>query len=209
MKPLSLGIFAFIISSITVIAAPTGKPDLVNGKKLAEQACVSCHAADGNSSVAKYPRLAGQNPAYAYVQAIAIKKGTRVSQNTDEMKNSPFVVDKSDKDMWDAVSYYATQTPKQGETNSTDPEVLSLGKQIYRGGKADIKLPSCASCHGPSGAGMPPIFPRISSQQSVYVEVQLKDFRSGKRSHEMMDPIATRLTDKEISAVANYIQGLR
>lgn len=208
MKPLSLGILAFIISSISVVAAPPGKPDLVNGKKMAEEACVSCHAADGNSAIAKYPRLAGQNPIYAYAQAIAIKNGSRVSANTDEMKNSPFVINKTDKDMWDAVSYYSIQSPKQGESNPK-PEQLVLGKQIYRGGKANIKLPSCASCHGPSGAGMPPIFPRVSSQQATYVELQLKDFRSGKRSHEMMDPIATRLTDEEISAVANYIQGLR
>ncbi len=208
MKRLSLGLLTLILSTIPVVAAPPGKADLINGKKLAEEACVSCHAADGNSAIAKYPRLAGQHPVYAYLQAIAIKNGTRVSGNTEEMKSSPFVLTKTDKDMWDAVSYYATQIPKQGESEPK-PEMMVLGKKIYRGGKAEIKLPSCASCHGPNGAGIPQIFPRISSQQAAYIDSQLKDFRSGKRQHPMMDPIASRLSDSEIAAVANYVQGLR
>jgi cytochrome c553 len=40
----------------------------------------------------------------------------------------------------------------------------------------------------------------------------LKDFRSGDRSNDnakMMRNVVARMTDKEIAAVAQYVQGLR
>ena len=42
-----------------------------------------------------------------------------------------------------------------------------------------------------------------------YVVAQMQAFRSGERVHNMMAPVATRLTDQQIDDVANYIQGLR
>ncbi|MBP6563106.1 MAG: cytochrome c, partial [Neisseriaceae bacterium] len=70
------------------------------------------------------------------------------------------------------------------------------------------KIPACMSCHGPNGAGMPDIYPRIGGQHADYIVEQMTAFRTGQRVHNMMDPIATRLSDDEIAAVANYVQGL-
>jgi len=71
-------------------------------------------------------------------------------------------------------------------------------------------VPACASCHGPSGAGLPKQFPRVGGQHADYTLVQLKAFRTGERANApMMMAISTKMTDAEMAAVADYIQGLR
>ena len=40
-----------------VAAAP--KADIAKGKEIATNICASCHAADGNSGIAMYPKLPG------------------------------------------------------------------------------------------------------------------------------------------------------
>jgi cytochrome c553 len=72
------------------------------------------------------------------------------------------------------------------------------------------KVPACASCHGANGAGLPKQFPRLSGQHSEYTLTQLRNFRTGDRANApMMMTIATKMTDAEMAAVADYIQGLR
>jgi len=67
------------------------------------------------------------------------------------------------------------------------------------------------SCHGPSGRGIPPRFPRVSGQHAVYSESQLLAFKTGKRSNdnETMTRIAFRMSESEIKAVAHYMSGLK
>ncbi len=68
------------------------------------------------------------------------------------------------------------------------------------------------ACHGPAGTGNPQAnFPSLAGQHAAYTEKALKDFRSGGRENDMnqmMRGVAARLTDTEIAAVAQYIQGL-
>ena len=54
-------------------------------------------------------------------------------------------------------------------------------------------------------------FPGLSGQHADYTALQLKNFRSGVRANDagsMMRGIAKKMTDAEIEAVAQYIQGL-
>jgi len=54
-------------------------------------------------------------------------------------------------------------------------------------------------------------FPRISGQHAAYIEKALKDFRGGARANDpqkMMQGVTARMTDAEIAAVAQYVQGL-
>jgi cytochrome c553 len=69
------------------------------------------------------------------------------------------------------------------------------------------------ACHGPAGLGNPAAnFPRISGQHAAYIDKALKDFRAGTRNNDvnkMMQGVAAKMTDEEIAAVAEYVQGLR
>ena len=84
--------------------------------------------------------------------------------------------------------------------------------RIYRGGIADKGVPACASCHGPTGQGIPSQFPRLSGQWAEYSVTQLLAFTQGpgaRNNNDAMHTIASRLSDSEIKAVSDYIAGLR
>ena len=55
-------------------------------------------------------------------------------------------------------------------------------------------------------------YPALRGQHAKYVENQLHNFASGVRHNEnaikMMQILASRMTNREIKAVASYIQGL-
>jgi len=89
-------------------------------------------------------------------------------------------------------------------------DLITLGEKVYRGGNHQTGVSACMSCHGPSGHGIPPRFPRLSGQHPAYVENQLLSFKSAKRTNEgdTMTRIAFRMSEREIKAVAEYISGL-
>jgi cytochrome c553 len=114
------------------------------------------------------------------------------------------------EDMQNLAVYFGGQQSKPRPAR--DAELVKLGEAIYRGGVSSRKVPACASCHGPNGAGIPAQFPRIAGQHSQYTEQELRRFRTSERANDpnrMMRLVAQKLSDKEISALAQYIQGLR
>jgi cytochrome c553 len=106
------------------------------------------------------------------------------------------------------AAFYGSKKPVPGVARNKD--TLALGERIYRGGIMARQVPSCAGCHGPSGAGIPAQYPRLSGQHADYTEAQLKAFASGTRGNNAaMTTIAGRLNEREIKALADYISGLR
>ena len=89
---------------------------------------------------------------------------------------------------------------------------VEAGQTIYRAGNMASGVTACVACHGPNGGGNPMArFPGLSGQHADYTALQLKNFRSGVRANDagsMMRGIAKKMTDAEIEAVAQYIQGL-
>ena len=201
MKRLSLIATALLFSAWAGAAGPAANVE--RGKQVATTVCASCHAVDGNSGIATYPRLAGQNAFYIEQNAKLIRDGKRTTGNAKEMRDQMGAV--SDQDLKDAALYFSKQYPKAGEVNpKNNPE---LGAKIFRGGIGERKVPACMSCHGPNGAGMPNEYPRISGQHAGYVETELKAYRDGVRKNAKMEKVAKMLTAEEMKAVANFIQG--
>jgi cytochrome c553 len=195
---LGLGL-AVLVATPSALAAG----DAAAGKKKAG-VCAACHGADGNGGGdPSWPKLAGQHEDYIVMQLEAFKSGKR----KDPMM-SPMATPLSKKDMQDVAAYFASLSVKPGAARSK--QLADKGERLYRGGNAKVGVSACMSCHGPSGHGIPPRFPRISSQKAIYTEKQLLAFRAEKRPSEadMMTRIAQRMTDAEIKAVAEYIAGL-
>jgi len=69
---------------------------------------------------------------------------------------------------------------------------------------APAKLPVCITCHGQQGISVAPDAPHLAAQPKIYLEQQLRAFRDGKRSHEVMNVVAKPLTDAEIEALAAW-----
>jgi cytochrome c553 len=181
----------------------TAKPDLAKGAAQFGQVCVACHAADGNSTIPANPKLAQQHPEYLMKQLQEFKAGKR-----DNALMKGFASALSDDDMRNVAFWLTTQKAKLGE--ATNKDLVSMGERIYRGGIADRQIAACAGCHGPSGAGIPAQYPRLSGQHAEYTETQLKSFRDGVRKNSVqMTMVAAKMNDREIKAVADYVAGLR
>jgi cytochrome c553 len=179
------------------------KPDLVKGEASFTAVCAACHAADGNSGTPANPKLAQQHPEYLVKQLQEFKSGKR---NNAVMKG--FASALSDEDMRNIAFWLASKSAKPGAAK--DKALVALGEKIYRGGIAERQIAACAGCHSPNGAGIPAQYPRLSGQHADYTFAQLTQFRDGSRGNsQQMMQVASRMNDREIKAVSDYIAGLR
>ncbi|URI10732.1 cytochrome c4 [Aquincola tertiaricarbonis] len=204
MKSLIALIFAAVLApAFAAEGTAAAKPDLTKGQAIATQVCVACHAVDGNRGSPAYPILQGQHPEYLSKQLHEFKSGKR--------KNAimqGFAAQLSDEDMRNVSAFYASKQAKPGF--ATNKDTVALGESIYRGGIAAKAVPACAGCHSPTGAGIPSQYPRLGGQHGAYTEAQLVAFRSGARGNNpQMMAIASKMSDAEMKAVADYIAGLR
>jgi cytochrome c553 len=209
MKKWFAVVATLILTGLTGLASAAGDPAAGQQKAAA---CTACHGADGNSANGEWPKLAGQHPSYTVKQLqnfkAQLEPNPQVVRVNEIMKGMAAPL--SEQDMEDLAAYFANQAISPG---SADPELLETGQALYQGGNLNTGVPACTGCHGPTGRGNPAAgFPSLHAQHAQYTETQLKAFRSMQRANDpgkMMRNIASRMTDKEIQAVASYIQGLR
>jgi cytochrome c553 len=71
-----------------------------------------------------------------------------------------------------------------------------------------VRANQCFVCHGADGLSKQPDAPNLAGQNETYVIKALKDYRSGKREHEVMSMMAKNLTDDDITNVAAYFSGI-
>ena len=166
--------------------------------------CAACHGEDGNSVSPEWPKLAGQGEAYIIKQLTNFKSGARQNAIMNGMAAAL-----SEQDMADVAAFFASQKRKIGNTSK---DLLTQGEKLYRGGNSASGVSACLGCHGPSGAGNPAAkFPSLGGQHATYVANQLKGFKAGARTNDpnkMMQMVAAQMTDAEIKAVSEYVQGL-
>lgn len=179
--------------------------DAAKGATIANGVCAACHGTDGNSPIPANPSLAGQHPEYIVKQLRNYKSGERKNPIMNGMA-APL----SDEDMLNVAAHFAQQKPRPGAAQ--DAKLVTAGQKLYRGGNSQSGVAACAGCHSPNGAGIPAQYPRLKGQHAEYTLAQLKAFRAGERANDsgsMMRAIAGRMTDAEMSAVAEYIAGLK
>ncbi len=166
--------------------------------------CAACHSADGNSLTPSFPKLAGQGERYLIKQMQDVQSGVR------EIATMAGILDNlNDQDFADIAAFYAAQTASIG---ATKPKLAAAGEMLYRAGNAAKGIAACAACHSPTGMGNALAgYPALGGQHAEYTAQQLKAFRAGMRNNDdaqMMRQVSALLSDKEIEAVASYIQGL-
>ena len=190
-----------------------GAPAMAAGDPAAGEAqvaaCAACHGQDGATGLdPTYPNLAGQNEKYLTHQLMEIRDGGRNIALMAGQLNG-----KSDQDLADMAAYYASLPAKISQAQGDD-ETLAKAQNIYRGGIAEKGVAACTACHAPSGNGNAAAgYPDIGGQPTGYTIAQLTAYREGDRTTDenmggMMRGVARGLTDKEIAALADYIQGL-
>lgn len=198
-----------VSASTTVLANSELKGDPATGKTKSAT-CAACHGADGNSTNPEWPKLAGQSESYLFKQLKNFKAGQEAADGRYNASMAPMVAGLSEQDMADLAAYFAAQEPTPGEADQT---MVELGRQVFKGGNNASGVAACAACHGPNGNGNPAAkFPMLSGQHAKYTVMQLEAFSKGQRANDagqMMRNIASKMTDEEMAAVAEYISGLQ
>jgi len=184
--------------------------DAAKAKSIAAQVCAACHADDGNSIGPANPKIAGQHPEYLHKQLADFRAQGGKKPVRDNPVMTSMVANLSEADLKNLAAYYAGQKLKPAA--AADKELAAAGQKLWRGGNVQTGVPACAGCHGPTGAGIPAQYPRIAGQYAEYLAAQLRGFKEGGRANDpngMMRGVASRMSEREIKAVAEYAAGLR
>jgi len=104
VRPLLLAACAGVGLLVCTTAGAAG--DVAAGKAKSV-VCAACHGAEGISSNALWPNLAGQHAAYMVKQLKAFKSGAR-----KDPVMSPMAAPLSDQDMENLAAYFASLKPK-------------------------------------------------------------------------------------------------
>ncbi|WP_393935548.1 c-type cytochrome [Aeromonas rivipollensis] len=168
--------------------------------------CATCHSMNGVPKESNIPNLWGQSEAYLTEQLRAFRSGKRVS---DFM--NPIIYQLSDEQIARAASHFAGQAAAREVSlhwsGDKWPGDMETGERLALAGKPERNLPACVACHGPSGVGVMPLFPRLAGQDPAYLKRQLIYWKADKRplgAMGSMPAIAKSLSEAEMDAVANY-----
>jgi cytochrome c553 len=209
MSIFSIGSIAVLVASNSLPAkAADGKDLSLNGNSEGAPACSVCHGMQGQGQPdAGYPRLAGLNADYLLRQLDDFANNSRENELM-----APIAKALSPAERAAVATYYASVSTAQAEEpkqlNQAD---VSLGAVVANEGRWSGGLPACRQCHGPSGQGVGRSFPRLSGQGYAYLLNQLKAWKEGKRSNDplsLMTGVVSKLSEKEIEAVAAYFASL-
>ncbi|HSK40176.1 MAG TPA: cytochrome C [Arenibaculum sp.] len=172
-------------------------------------ACFHCHGVDGAGiAEAGFPRLSAQ---FHDVLLKALRDYADGRRPNPIMQ--PIAQALGTEEMRQVSAYYAAQKGIPHETvPEADRELLQLGERLSAEGDPDQGISACSNCHGPAGAGTPPIFPYLAGQHAIYVEEQLLLWKRGLRDGDpggIMEHIASRMSYRQIRAAAVYFASLQ
>lgn len=160
----------------------------------AYERCALCHDLFGNSARDKFPKLAGQKPAYLEAQIRAFISGDRTNDNG---QMASIVTELLPEEIEIVVEWFSTQDPPP-------PAILPRGNT----GQSIVERLGCTSCHG---TGNNAEAPHLTAQHSAYLSKQMRDFRDGRRSYPGIAQMHQRLLaapDTEIDEIAAYLAAL-
>jgi cytochrome c553 len=175
-----------------------------NGKGAA--LCMVCHGADGAGQAATgSPRLAGLNAAYLLKQLDDFASGAR-----SNVVMSLIATALSTDERQALATYYSKlplPTALAVPNGDSSISINDVGATLATRGRWSANIPACEQCHGPGGIGVGAQFPPLAGQPSNYLASQLKAWKQGQRRNDplgLMQHIAEKLDDSEISAVADW-----
>jgi len=162
--------------------------DLEAGRKLAAQ-CRTCHGIEGHAKMPIVPHIGGENPAYIDHQLTAFRDGQRVHEMMSVVAKGL-----SDQAIADLAAWYSAQEPVAELAPGQDPANAPE---------------ACIACHGADGIAQIEDAPNLAGETVMYIDTQLKAFRTGKRTHDVMSGIAAEMSNDEIRAVAEWYSSVR
>jgi cytochrome c553 len=167
----------------------------------ASSACARCHGDAGQLPLSNLvPILHGQPADYLLASLKAFAEGKRRSGIMQ-----PLAADLGPEDMRELAEYYAGLARPQLQLTATDAALVERGRKLAAEGLPNAGVPPCATCHNNLG-----FYPRLAGQYAAYISGQLRLLKAGlgpaTDGGAIMTPIAQRLSDEDINAVASYFE---
>jgi cytochrome c553 len=208
--PASLGGAILALAGMPALAQgnPAGSAIAAKGTAAGAAACIACHGAKGEGNAAAgFPRLAGLPAAYLAAQLDQFAAARRQSPVM-----GPIAKQLTGPERKAVADYYGAlpAAPALGGGDKAALRQADTGRWLALRGRWDANLPACVQCHGPGGGGIGAAFPALAGQSSAYLAAQLHAFKSGARAggpQDLMKVVASKLSDGDITAVANYFGG--
>ncbi|MHB1512710.1 MAG: c-type cytochrome [Acidiferrobacter sp.] len=175
---------------------------------LVTSTCSACHGLTGISPLGEFPNLAGQGEPYLVKQIEDFRNHTRADPLAQSIMWGMAAVIPQNKIRAIAL-YYASQKGAPGQP--APAQLVAAGRTLYFGGEIGKQLPACMACHGSSGRGLLPWFPRLAGQHQAYIVAQLQAFKAQTRTndpHAIMRTIAAKLTTAQMTALAAFVHTL-
>ena len=183
-------LFSILLITISAVQQASAA-DLVRGSQLS-QTCLGCYGQPGlrnPSPVYVIPMIGGQHPEYIVAALQAYKDKSRPHPTMRAQAGSL-----SDEDMQDIAAFFGAMGGNS-RPSPADAELIALGKE---------KAAPCAACHGVTGDGPAPTFPKLAGQYASYLAHSLKEYRSGARANAIMNGQSQSLTIEDIEALSAY-----
>jgi cytochrome c553 len=166
-----------------MLAGATPAQDLAEGRKVAGM-CRTCHGIDGYAKIPIAPHIGGEPASYLVEQLTAFKTGARVHEMMTVVAGGL-----SFDQIENVSAWYAAHTATAVLPDGADPANAPQ---------------DCVGCHGETGISDLETAPNLAAETNIYIDTQLKAFRIGKRTHEIMSVVAADLSDEEIRAYADW-----
>jgi cytochrome c553 len=168
--------------------------DVAEGKRLAESSCAGCHGANGISASPGVPHLAGQRPAYLYLELKAYQAGAR---GASAMNNAVRAL--SDDGLFKLAAYFASLDPPQ---NGATSDATAAASDPIEAGK--IAAAGCTGCHGETGVSKTPGTPSLVGLDPKYLVTAMKAYKNGQRKNDLMNSMLATVTDANVNNIALY-----
>jgi cytochrome c553 len=166
--------------------------DVAGGKLLARSSCAGCHGANGISTNPGVPHLAGQRPAYLYLELKAYQ-----ARDTNAMHNEVGFL--NDDAMVKLAAYYASLDPPQPNAANANSEPVTDPVQIGKAAAA-----GCAGCHGDAGVSKTAGMPSLVGSDPKALVIAMKAYKSGERKSDVMTSMLASVTDAGMDNIALY-----
>jgi sulfide dehydrogenase cytochrome subunit len=169
----------------TAAAQPSGR--------MLGDTCAGCHGTRGASAGLAMPTLAGAPEGFIRLAMLEFRDGRRYSTIMGRIAKGY-----SDGDI-DAMAAYFSGQPWQKVRQEADERLAAAGKRIHH--------KKCEACHRDNGASTDLDMPRLAGQWRGYLDLMMTQARNPKRGFHQspdMKTVMDRLTEQDISALANF-----
>lgn len=138
------------------------------GPAHAQDACMTCHGAAGNSVTRGVPSIAGQPKLFIETQLVLMREELRRAPQM-----LPIVKGMKDPEIARLAGHFSKLPAKSMESGTADPALVKIGT-------ARAKALRCGECHVSDFRGQKQV-PRLAGQRSEYLAAEMRAYRDGKR----------------------------